>query len=397
MKQNPSLFSNLRALPPTAWILFLGTFLNKFGSFVLPFLAIYLTQSGYSVVQAGMAIGAYGLGNVVATVVGGYLADHIGRRKTIVLSMFSGAVSMMLLSQARSFPAILWLSGLAGLAGEFYRPASSAMLADLVPAANRVTAYSAYRMAINAGFAFGPATAGFIAGHSFFWLFVGDAGTSALFGVFALVALPEILHRPEDRIGWKAAAKAIAADRRLHRVLLGAFGIAVVFSQISSTFSLVVTHTGLSTKVYGALLSMNGVMVVLFELPLTTVTRHFRPMAVIGFGYLAVAVGFGLCAFAESVPAFVACVSTFTLGEMCAMPVASAYIAGLSPHNMRGRYMGAYGLTWTIAQVFAPALGMGLFATRPAEFWVIASAIGLASALFAFEGRRVPVAIPVQA
>lgn len=397
MKQNTSLFTNLRALPPTAWILFLGTFLNKFGTFVVPFLAIYLTQRGYSVLQAGTAIGAYGFGNVLATVVGGYLADHIGRRKTIVLSMFSGAASMMLLSQARSFPVILWVSALSGLAGEFYRPASSAMLADLVPAANRVTAYSAYRMAINAGFAFGPATAGFLAGHSFFWLFVGDAGTSALFGVFALIALPEIPHPPEERIGWRNAVKAIGSDRRLHRVLLGAFGIALVFAQINSTFSLVVTHAGLSTKVYGALLSMNGVMVVLIELPLTTVTRHFRPMAVIGFGYLAIAVGFGLCAFAETIPAFVACVATLTLGEMCAMPVASAYIAGLSPHNMRGRYMGAYGLTWTIAQVFAPALGMSLFATRPAEFWVIISAIGVASALFAFDARRAPVALPVQA
>src|SRR5471030_2024832 len=194
MSKNPSLFTSLRALPPVAWILFFGTFLNKFGSFVVPFLALYLTKKGYTIGQAGIAIGAYGVGNVIATVLGGHLADHLGRRKTIVLSMFSGAASMMLLSQANSFPSILVLSALAGLASEFYRPASSALLADLVPAANRVTAYSAYRMALNAGFAFGPATAGFIAGRGFFWLFAGDAATSALFGIVALVALPEVAH-----------------------------------------------------------------------------------------------------------------------------------------------------------------------------------------------------------
>src|SRR5947209_16654165 len=97
-----SLAQNLRALPRGAWILFFGTFLNKFGTFVLPFLAIYLTGLGYTMAQAGLAIGGYGIGTLAASLLGGYLADRLGRRKTIVLSMFSGALVMLCLSQARS-------------------------------------------------------------------------------------------------------------------------------------------------------------------------------------------------------------------------------------------------------------------------------------------------------
>ena len=158
-----SLKENLRALPRGAWILFLGTFLNKFGTFVLPFLAIYMTRMGYSTAQAGLAIAAYGIGSLCASLIGGHLADRLGRRKTIVLSMFSGAIAMLCLSQAHRLPMIVLFSGLAGLTGEIYRPASSALLADLVPAGQRVTAFAAYRMAINAGFAFGSATAGLLA------------------------------------------------------------------------------------------------------------------------------------------------------------------------------------------------------------------------------------------
>jgi MFS family permease len=394
MKQNPTLFASLRALPPVAWILFFGTFLNKFGSFVVPFLALYLTKKGYSIGQAGIAIGAYGAGNVIATILGGHLADHLGRRKTIVLSMFSGAASMLLLSQADNFASILACSALAGLASEFYRPASSALLADLVPAANRVTAYSAYRMALNAGFAFGPATAGFIAGHGFFWLFAGDAGTSVLFGIVALVALPEVAHPPENRVGWGDCAQTLLADKRLHRVLIAAFGIALIFFQMNCTFGLAVTQTGFSTKVYGALLSFNGALVVLCELPLTTVTRRFRPMAVIAFGYLVIGVGFAITALAHSIMGFAACVAVFTLGEMCAMPVASAYVAGLSPHNMRGRYMGTYGLTWTLAQVVGPALGMDLFGYNPAAFWLVSGGLGVISAWIAFDRPRMEAVPP---
>src|SRR5947208_6318914 len=189
-RPQPTLLASLKALPSAAWILFLGVFLNKFGSFVGPFLPLYLTRQAYSMADAGIAIGAYGAGHFLASGLGGHLADTIGRRKTIVLSMFSAAITMLLLSQARSLPAIILLTALTGLAGELYRPASSALLSDLVPAGSRVTAFSAYRIAFNAGWAFGPATAGFLAGNSYFWLFAGDAATSALYGVIAWVALP---------------------------------------------------------------------------------------------------------------------------------------------------------------------------------------------------------------
>jgi MFS family permease len=393
MTKNPTLSTSLRALPPAAWVLFFGTFLNKFGTFVVPFLALYLTQKGYSIAQAGIAIGAYGVGNVLATLMGGHLADTIGRRKTIVLSMFSGAASMLMLSQARSYPVILVLAAFAGLAGEFYRPASSALLTDLVPAANRVTAFSAYRLAINAGFAFGPATAGFIAGQGYFWLFAGDAATSVLFGIVALFALPEVVHPPERRSSWMEASRALLGDRRLHRVLAASFLVALIFFQMSSSFGFAVLRAGLTPRAYGALLSMNGAMVVLMELPLTTLSRRFQPLEAMAIGYLLVGVGFLLGVFALTFAGFATCVLVFTLGEMFAMPVSSAYVAGLSPHHMRGRYMGTYGLTWTLAQVVGPGLGMSLFSSSPIAFWVAGGSLGLAASLIAFQGRaaRIPV------
>ncbi|HTD85812.1 MAG TPA: MFS transporter, partial [Candidatus Binatia bacterium] len=152
---------SLRAFPREVWILYFGTFLNKFGTFVMPFLTLYLTRhKGFTTREAAITLGTYGVGQFTASALGGYLADRLGRRKTIVLSMFSAAATMLLLSQARSFPALVAMTFAAGLAGELYRPASSALLADLVPPGQRVTAFAGYRLALNAGFAFGPAAAG---------------------------------------------------------------------------------------------------------------------------------------------------------------------------------------------------------------------------------------------
>jgi MFS family permease len=377
----PTLLSRLRALPRPAWILFLGTFLNKFGTFVLPFLTLYLTQRGFTLNDAGLAISAYGVGSLMASALGGHLADTIGRRKTIALSMFSVAAAMMLLSQSRSLPAIVAATWLAGLTGELYRPASSALLADLVPPELRVTAYAAYRMAFNAGFAFGPATAGFLATRGYFWLFAGDAGTSALFGLIALAALPRGLHTRREEGGWSDDVKEMAGDGKFLRVLCGAFFIALVFLQISSTFSLHVTRLGFPAAAYGLILSLNGVLVVFCELPLTSLTRRFPPRLMMAAGYLLIGAGFSLNALARSAPALVACVVIFTLGEMVTMPGSSAYIADLAPAHLRGRYMGAYSLTWSAALIFAPQMGMRLFGVAPAALWLACGALAALAAI----------------
>src|SRR6478609_739075 len=76
--------SDLRGMPRPVWFLLAGSFVNRFGSFVLPFLALYLTHRGYTVAQAGLALSAYGVGSASAAAAGGVLADHVGRRSTIL-------------------------------------------------------------------------------------------------------------------------------------------------------------------------------------------------------------------------------------------------------------------------------------------------------------------------
>ena len=380
-KSEPSLISSLRALPPAAWILFFGTFLNKFGAFVVPFLALYLTRSGFTLADAGLAIGAYGVGNFVASLLGGHLADTLGRRKTILLSMFSGAGAMLLLSQAHSLPTIIGLAALTGLASEFYRPACSALLTDLVSPEQRVTAFAAYRMSFNAGWAFGPATAGFLAAKGFFWLFVGDAATSVLFGLVALLALPKDSVRPQLQNGWSEAISVIRQDRRFHQAILASFFVALVFMQMASTFGVHVTRLGFSAATYGALISLNGALVVLCELPLTTITRGFSARRVLAVGYVLIGLGFALNIFAHTVPALAACVIIFTLGEMVAMPVAAAYVSNLAPAHLRGRYLGVNGLTFALALIFAPGVGMKLLDCNPTALWLGCGALGVVGAL----------------
>ena len=346
--------------------------------------------------DAGLAIGAYGVGNLVASLLGGHLADTIGRRKTILLSMFSGAGAMLLLSQAHTLPWIIGLTALAGLANEFYRPASSALLTDLVPPEQRVTAFAAYRMSFNAGWAFGPATAGFLVTKGFFWLFAGNAAASALFGLVALLALPKDTRGSRRASGWCEAARVIRQDRRLLQAMLASLAIAFVFMQMTSTYGIQVTNLGFSAATYGALISLNGVLVVLCELPLTTLTRRLPARRMMAAGYLLAGLGFALNAFAHTIPMLAAGIVLFTLGEMTAMPVQAAYIANLAPAHLRGRYVGVFGLNWAFALIVAPGLGLRVLAYNPALLWLACGALGaLAAGIILAEGRKAEVGVVV--
>ena len=383
-----TLRQTLRSLPPSAWALFAGTFINRFGSFVVPFLILYLIREGYSAAAAGTVVGAYGLGSLAASAFGGFLADRLGRRATIALSMFSAAAVLLVLSQARHLALITALTGLAGLTAEMYRPASGALLADLLPPAQRVTAFALYRLAINAGFAFGPAAAGLLADRSFFWLFLGDALTSAVFGVIALVALPEGPRSPAAAEQRGESVRTILADRGFLRFLAASVAIAFVYFQSTSTFALHVRESGLSNAAYGALVSLNGLIIVFLELPLTGVTQRLPQRPVIAAGMLLIGVGFGLTALAHTFPLLAATVLIWTLGEIVGAPVASAYVANIAPAHLRGRYQGAWGMTWGLAFVLGPVLGTRLFSWSPTGFWAICAGLGAVAAVLVLAGRE---------
>jgi MFS family permease len=385
-----TLREGIRSLPRPVWILCAGTFVNRFGSFVAVFLVLYLRERGYSIPESGLVVSFYGIGNVVAAAVGGWVADRFGRRNALALSMFGSAATLLLLSQAASLPLIIVLTTLAGLTGEMYRPAAAALITDLTPAGERIPAFALNRLAINAGFAAGPAVAGLLAEHSFFLLFLGDALTSAAFGVICLTALPEgvRVRRKDERRG--EAIRTMVHDRLFLFFLISSVLGAFVYFQSQTTFPLHVKASGLSDADYGLLISLNGLAIVLLELPLVAITQRFPYRPVLALGSVLVGLGFALNAVANDMPELAIAVLVWTLGEIIYAPVASAYVADIAPEHLRGRYQGAWGLTWGLAFVLAPALGAAIFAWSPDALWLTCGLLGVLAALLLLETRSQP-------
>lgn len=372
------------------WILFAGTFINRFGTFVMPFLAIYMTREGFSPLQAGFAVSAYGAGHTVAAMIGGHLADRIGRRYTIALSMFLSAVSMVALSQVHTLPLLLALSFTVGAVGEIYRPAASALIGDLVLPHQRVAAFGMYRFAINLGFAAGPAVAGFLADRSFVYIFIGDAVTSAIYGIVALVALPHGVRSSAKEEKTAEGLRVAFNDRAFVIFLVATLCITWVEFQLHSTFPVHIAHLGFSAATYGWLLSINGVMIVLFELALTAWTQRMPPRPLIALGYALTGIGLALVGVASSVPALAMTVVVWTIGEMIYAPVTATYVTNLAPERYRGRYMGLWHSTWSAGMLLGPTLGSMIYQRSGPALWWTCLILGLAGGALSLITRKRP-------
>ena len=375
-------------MPRPVWVLFAGTLINRFGTFVLVFLALYLTRKGFTAPQAGLAMGAYGCGAIGASIVGGWLADHIGRRNSIVLSMVTSAVVMLLFPRAEAYRVLVGLSCLAGFCAELYRPAAAALIADVTTPAERVTAFALYRLAINLGFAAGPAVGGFLATRSFTFLFVGDALTSLVYAVIAIAALPNRVGEHGEAPQRRSALPVILRDRPFLLFIASTLMASTVFMQHVSSYPLQIDAYGYSSAVFGMLISMNGVIICLTELPLTSFTRRRPAARVMTTGLVIIGIGFVPTGFVSSIPLLLVTVAVWTFGEMLYFPMASAHVANLSPPDMRGRYHGAWGIAWGLGAVMGPVAGTWLFARDPRMVWVAAGVVAVMGALLVVASTR---------
>jgi MFS family permease len=371
-------------LPGTFWYLWTGTLINRLGSFVLVFLAIYLTQArGFSEFEAGLVIGLWGAGGAVGTLAGGVLTDRWGRRPTLLTAHLGAATMMMALGLADGLWPIAAGALLLGMFAEAARPAFSAMMIDVVPERDRLRAFSLNYWAINLGFACAAVLAGLAAETSYLLLFAVDAATTVITAaiIFLLVGETRPVHAgPDSRHAGRARREGLRTV--LHdRVFLAFVALnvltAVVFLQHISMLPIAMGQDGLAPATYGWVIALNGVLIVAGQLFVPRLIRGRSRSHVLALAVLVVGVGFGLTAFADAAWFYAVTVLIWTVGEMLNSPSNSTLIAELSPAALRGRYQGVFSLSWSVAGMAAPVAG-GFVREHAgnATLWLGCAAIG---------------------
>jgi MFS family permease len=178
----------------------------------------------------------------------------------------------------------------------------------------------------------------------------------------------------------RSALRVILRDGRFLLFLGSTLMASMVFMQHVSGYPLQLKAYGYSSGTFGLLISLNGLLICLTELPLTTVTRRRDPRHVMMVGCLIFGLGFALTGFVSAIVWLAVTAVLWTFGEMLFFPMSAAHVANVSPPDMRGRYQGAWGIAWGLGAVLGPMVGTRVFEWDPHALWIGCGVSALAGA-----------------
>jgi len=383
-------FDELRRFDRALWVLVLSQLITSAGfSIALPFIALYLHRDrGVAMTVVGAIALANGVVSAVGRVVGGELADRVGRRPTVLgavgwrVAMFLGLALLVASDGPVWGIAVVFLA--VRITGALAMSAITAMVADVAGAGRRMEAYGLFRVGSNVGWAAGPALGGYMA---LFWPYWTLFATTALITAVAFVLLVRHAREPGRERGVAEPIRAfwdVLADRRFLAFVGISLLVFMVAGQLVSTLSVfIVDRLGLSEAQFGGLLTLNGLLVVLFQYPLARAAARFPRGRILAVGSILYGLGYFAFGWLHAYPALLGAMTAVTFGEMLYAPNALGVAADLAPPSRRGRYLGAFGLAETLGWALGAFVGgvlLDAFPAAPVGIWGTVAGLGFVAA-----------------
>ena len=394
--ESAGIWVTFKESPLAVKAIFGGVFVNRVGGFLNIFLVLYLIAEGHSASEAALGLGSYGMGGVLGVLIGGMLADRLGARNATVLSMSSSAVLIASLLYLHDYLVLLVAVGMVGLVSQIFRPASATLLSELTPESRQVMIFAMYRFGLNIG-----ATAAPLLGFAlynldhqrFTLLFWGEALVALVYAVLALVALP----RRTRRVDTTAAAAEPAGgyldvlrDRRYVLYLIATLLNAAVYTQYLSTLPLDVKAEGVPIFWYTFAVALNGILVIVFELPLTKISQKWPLKVTIGLAFGLVGLGVGCYGLPLGPAVIILGTLIWTTAEVIGAPTVFAYPAMAGPAHLKGRYIGSFQFMFGLGSAVGPMVGGALFTQLGHRVWLVLALGGFLAAPFGMAAIRTP-------
>ncbi|QLG40376.1 MULTISPECIES: MFS transporter [unclassified Paenibacillus] len=344
-----------------------------------PFITIYFSQSLGNHI-AGLLMTVPPLISIFGNILGGYLADKMGRRFVMLL----GASIQAIMFVGFAVTGNDWISYISfigiGLGGAVYGPASDAMVADLTPPQERRQVFATFITAKNIGAVLGPALGAFFFFNYRSELLWTCAIVMLLYALAIYLKVYESMPNHElkrlEKTTFKAAFKeewsgygTIFRDKPFLLYLFGGVLGVIITMQLDLYLAIYVNdyvpaqdlfnwnnfNLSLnSSEILGWMLGLNGLLFVFFVLPVTKWLSKWSDKNVFILSAVLAGVGTFLLGFTTNIWILFLLTIVFTFGEIVRAPVIDNFIADYAPENARGKYMGASRLQFTIGRFLAP-------------------------------------------
>ena len=281
------------------------------------------------------------------------------------------------------------LSVIVGTLSSIGGPAHEAVVADLLPPEKRAEGYGIIRVIFNLAVIIAPAIAGLLIARSYILLFIVDAVISLICAGIVLFALPETKPQAQANAKPETMKQTFAGYGRVFKdtPFVAFIGVTImmslVYMNMNTTLGVFLRDQhGLPEVGYGSLLSINAILVVLFQFWIARRLEKYKSMLMMAAGSFLYAIGFAMYGFVSGYIFFVMAMVVITIGEMIVSPFQQALVASFAPEAMRGRYMAVSGLSWGIAFAIGPYFaGLILDSANPNLLWAFCGFLGMLAAI----------------
>lgn len=381
--------NNFRGFRREIWILAIITFINRAGTMVLPFLSKYLKENlHFTYEQVGWIMVAFGLGSMLGSWLGGKLSDKMGFYKVMIFSLFTSGILFFVLQYITSFWGLCFGMFSIMAIADMFRPAMFVSLSVYAKPENRVRALSLVRLSVNLGFAAGPTLGGLIIlGMGYQGLFWVDGSTCIIAIIIFALSVKEKKAIPlgVGEIPVKINRKSIYKDRPYWLLLFIIFIIAMVFFQIFTTLPLYHHDKfGLTEFQTGLLLSLNGLLVFLLEMPIVSSfeRNNVDKVKIILYGALFVSLGYFILLFDSWIAILIVSIVFLSIGEILAFPFTNAVALNRAPKGQEGQYMGLFTMSFSLAHIACSKTGLDIIAHFGYQTnWIVMGTLGMLAVL----------------
>lgn len=369
---------------------------------VLPFLSKYLKEDlHFTYEDIKWILVAFGLGSMLGSYLGGKLTDKIGFYRIMVGSLFCSGLMLLFVQFITSFWGLCIGMFLIMTVADMFRPAMFVSLGTYATPETRARAFTLVRLAVNLGFAAGPALGGLIimniGYNGLFWVDGMSCITSIL--VFALL-VKEIKPEPSSSSASQpAVVTSVFQDGIFWMFLFVTFATSMVFFQIFTTLPLYHHEQYALTEFQtGLLMTMNGFLIFLLEMP---IVGYFERMAtsklkLMFYGALMMCASFAVLLIDVWAGILIISMLFMTFGEMFLFPFSNAFALSRAPKGHEGRYMALFTMSFSLAHIGSSTLGMETIALWGYNAnWILMGGIALLAAVvckyISYRMRRVAV------
>ncbi len=268
-----------------------------------------------------------------------------------------------------------------GLLVASIRPATSVNIANFSTPEIRARAYALNYQAVNIGFCLGSAIGGLLITSSYSWLFIADGFTNIIAGIaFWAFFRNKITEKTCKQMPSVQNGLSPWANKPFLILLSLVLLIGMCFFLISNVYPLYLKENyHLSEIRIGFVLALNGLLIILFQMQITSWLKNFKSLQIIGIGGLIVTTGYFILPFYHGFYYAVLSMTLITLGEMVAIPFTYHYVIQIAPASMRGKYQGLVSCTlMSLPLALTPNIASYAYTTVGANpLWLSVGLIGL--------------------